>query len=197
MNRFKNFFQPHRIGFHILLALGITLVVALIILFSLKIYTRHGNEIAMPNFIGKDANLLIKDTLSKDFIIEVTESVFDKKALPGTVLKQNPNAKEMVKKGRKVYLTVASNQPPKVKMPQLQDVSLRQAEIMLKAKGLELGSVIYKPSPYENAVLEQLYKGRTIASGTDINMGEVITLVVGKDIEGLPTDSTINVIVNP
>ncbi len=197
MNRFKNFFQPHRIGFHILLALGITLVVALIILFSLKIYTRHGNEIAMPNFIGKDANLLIKDTLSKDFIIEVTESVFDKKALPGTVLKQNPNAKEMVKKGRKVYLTVASNQPPKVKMPQLQDVSLRQAEIMLKAKGLELGSVIYKPSPYENAVLEQLYKGRTIASGTDINMGEVITLVVGKDIEGLPADSTINVIVNP
>jgi eukaryotic-like serine/threonine-protein kinase len=112
-------------------------------------------------------------------------------------LKQNPNFNEMVKKGRKVYLTVASNQPPKVKMPQLQDVSLRQAEIMLKAKGLELGTVIYKPSPYENAVLEQLYNGRTIASGTDINMGEVITLVVGKDIEGLPADSTINVIINP
>ena len=34
-------------------------------------------------------------------------------------------------------------------MPQLVDVSLRQAEIMLKAKGLELGSVIYKASPYE------------------------------------------------
>lgn len=40
----------------------------------------------------------------------------------------------MVKKGRKVYLTVASDEPPKVKMPQLQDVSLRQAEIMLNAK---------------------------------------------------------------
>lgn len=197
MNGFKNFFQPHRMGFHFLLALGITLVIALIILFSLKIYTRHGSEIAMPNFIGKDANLLIEDTLSKDFIIEVSESVFDKKAIPGTVLKQNPNFNEMVKKGRKVYLTVASNQPPKVKMPQLQDVSLRQAEIMLKAKGLELGTVIYKPSPYENAVLEQLYNGRTIASGTDISMGEVITLVVGKDIEGLPADSTINVIINP
>lgn len=197
MNRFKDFFQPHRMGFHLLLAVGITLVIAVITLFMLKIYTRHADEIGMPNFIGKDANVLIKDTLSEDFIIEVSETVFDKKATPGTVLKQNPNPKEMVKKGRKVYLTVASNQPPKVKMPQLQDVSLRQAEIMLKAKGLELGTIIYKPSPYENAVLEQLYKGRTIAPGADINMGEVITLVVGKDIEGLPSDSTINVIINP
>lgn len=197
MNRFKDFFQPHRMGFHLLLAVGITLVIAVITLFMLKIYTRHADEIGMPNFIGKDANVLIKDTLSEDFIIEVSETVFDKKATLGTVLKQNPNPKEMVKKGRKVYLTVASNQPPKVKMPQLQDVSLRQAEIMLKAKGLELGTVIYKPSPYENAVLEQLYKGRTIAPGADINMGEVITLVVGKDIEGLPSDSTINVIINP
>jgi beta-lactam-binding protein with PASTA domain len=197
MNRFKDFFQPHRMGFHLLLAVGITLVIAVITLFLLKIYTRHADEIGMPNFIGKDANVLIKDTLSEDFILEVSETVFDKKATPGTVLKQNPNPKEMVKKGRKVYLTVASNQPPKVKMPQLQDVSLRQSEIMLKAKGLELGTIIYKPSPYENAVLEQLYKGRTIAPGADINMGEVITLVVGKDIEGLPSDSTINVIINP
>lgn len=197
MNRFKDFFQPHRMGFHLLLAVGITLVIAVVILFILKIYTRHANEVPMPNFVGKDANLLIEDTLSEDFIIEVTETVFDKKASPGTVLKQNPNSNEMVKKGRKVYLTVASNQPPTVKMPQLQDVSLRQAEIMLKAKGLELGNIIYKPSPYENAVLEQLYKGRTIAPGADINMGEVITLVVGKDIEGLPSDSTINVIINP
>ena len=126
-----------------------------------------------------------------------SESVFDKTSKPGTVLKQNPNPKEKVKRGRKVYVTVASDQPPIVKMPQLQDVSLRQAEIMLKAKGLILGTVIYKPSPYENAVLEQLYRGRPIASGKDINMGEIITLVVGKDIEGLPSDSTFTEIVNP
>jgi beta-lactam-binding protein with PASTA domain len=197
MNRFKDFFQPHRMGFHLLLAVGVTLIIALIVLFMLKIYTRHGNEVPMPSFIGKEAKMLIKDTISDHFIIVVSETVFDKKATPGTVLKQNPNPNEMVKKGRKVYLTVASNQPPTVKMPQLQDVSLRQAEIMLKAKGLELGTIIYKPSPYENAVLEQLYKGRTIAPGADINMGEVITLVVGKDIEGLPSDSTMNVIINP
>jgi beta-lactam-binding protein with PASTA domain len=73
-------------------------------------------------------------------------------------------------------------------MPQLQDVSLRQAEIMLKAIGLELAPVIYKPSPYENAVLEQLYKGRVILSGTEVCAGETITLVVGKNPDDLPDE---------
>jgi len=183
-------------GFHLLLAIGITIAIVVMALIFLNFYTRHGNEVKMPDFVGKDSKTLVKDSLSKDFIVVISESVFDKSAKPGTVLKQNPNPNEMVKKGRKVYLTVASDQPPKVKMPQLQDVSLRQAEIMLTAKGLILGSVIYKPSPYENAVLEQLYRGRYIAPGTDISMGEVITLVVGKDIEGLPSDSTITEIIN-
>jgi eukaryotic-like serine/threonine-protein kinase len=197
MKRFKEFMQPNRLGFHLALSIGITLALIIVALIFLNLYTRHGNEVEMPDFIGKDSKSLVTDSLSADFIVVVSESVFDKTSKPGTVLKQNPNPKEKVKKGRKVYVTVASDQPPIVKMPQLQDVSLRQAEIMLKAKGLVLGSVIYKPSPYENAVLEQLYRGRPIPSGTDINMGEIITLVVGKDIEGLPTDSTITEIVNP
>ena len=197
MKRFKEFMQPNRLGFHLALSIGITLALIIVALIFLNIYTRHGNEVEMPDFIGKDSKSLVTDSLSADFIVVVSESVFDKTSKPGTVLKQNPNPKEKVKKGRKVYVTVASDQPPIVKMPQLQDVSLRQAEIMLKAKGLILGSVIYKPSPYENAVLEQLYRGRPIASGKDINMGEIITLVVGKDIEGLPSDSTFTEIVNP
>ncbi len=197
MKRFKEFMQPNRLGFHLALSIGITLALIIVALILLNLYTRHGNEVEMPDFIGKDSKNLVTDSLSADFIVVVSESVFDKKSKPGMVLKQNPNPKEKVKKGRKVYVTVASDQPPIVKMPHLQDVSLRQAEIMLKAKGLILGSVIYKPSPYENAVLEQLYRGRPIKSGTDINMGEIITLVVGKDIEGLPTDSTITEIVNP
>jgi eukaryotic-like serine/threonine-protein kinase len=196
MKRFKEFMQPNRLGFHLMLSIGITIGIVIIALIFLNFYTRHGNEVEMPDFLGKDSKTLVADSLSADFIVVISESVFDKASKPGTVLKQNPNPKERVKKGRKVYLTVASDQPPIVKMPQLQDVSLRQAEIMLKAKGLILGSIIYKSSPYENAVLEQLYRGRPIASGTDINMGEIITLVVGKDIEGLPSDSVITEIVN-
>jgi hypothetical protein len=60
---------------------------------------------------------------------------------------------------------------------------------MLKAIGLNLGTVILKPSPYENVVLDQLYKGRNIFPGTEISSGETITLVVGKNTEDLPFDN--------
>jgi len=184
------FFSPRRLGFHLLLATGVVILICVVAYFVLDSYTRHGTEVMMPNFTGMNSHeLLNKDTISQNFIIVVSDYLYDKKTLPGTVLKQDPHVGEMVKKGRKVYITVASDTPPKVIMPQLQDVSLRQAEIMLKAIGLELAQVIYKPSPYENAVLEQLYKGRTIAPGTEISLGETITLVVGKDPDDLPNEN--------
>jgi beta-lactam-binding protein with PASTA domain len=188
MSGLRNFFfSPRKLGFHVLLAVGVFAIICVIALFGLDSYTRHSSEVVMPNFIGMDSQeLLQQEEISKDYIIVVSDYLFDRKTTPGTVLKQDPHVGEMVKKGRKVYLTVASNTPPKVLMPQLQDVSLRQAEIMLKAIGLELGTVILKPSPYENVVLDQLYKGRIIQPGTSISAGETITLVVGKNTEDLP-----------
>jgi beta-lactam-binding protein with PASTA domain len=147
----------------------------------LKIYTRHGIEFEMPNFIGQESETLIKDP-PNDFIIVVADQVYDREQPAGTVIKQNPLPKERVKKGRKVYLTVSSAVPPQIKMPSLIDVSVRQAEIMLSALGLKMGNPIYKQSPFENVVLEQLHKGRPIAAGTEISMGETIILVVGKDM---------------
>jgi beta-lactam-binding protein with PASTA domain len=144
-------------------------------------------EVPTPSFIGMDSQeLLNKESISKDYIMVVSDYLFSRSTPPGIVLKQDPHVGEMVKKGRKVYLTVASDTPPKVIMPQLQDVSLRQAEIMLKAIGLEMGPVILKPSPYGNAVLEQLYRGRVIEPGSEISVGEIITLVVGKSPDDLP-----------
>jgi len=184
----KTFFiSPRQLGFHILLAIGVLIIVFVAALYFLDSYTRHGTEVVMPNLIGADSQeLLNKNELSKDFIIVVSDYLYDKRTPVGVVLKQDPHVGEMVKKGRKVYVTISSDKPPKVIMPQLQDVSLRQAEIMLKAIGLAVGPVILKPSPYENAVLEQYYKGRTIKPGTEISMGDTITLVVGKDPDDLP-----------
>ena len=186
MGNFRDFFTPQRMGFHLVLAIIITIVLAVVCLIILKSYTRHGREVDMPNFVGQNSVALIDTLLPSDYIIVITDEVYDKSMEPGTIIKQNPEAGEKVKKGRKVYLTVATSEPPTVIMPELRDVSQRQAEIMLNALGLELEGVILKPSPYENAVLEQLHKGRAIAAGTQIKMGDKITLVVGRDISELP-----------
>lgn len=193
MGKFRDFFKPQRMGFHLVLAIIITMIIAVVCLIILKSYTRHGREVDMPNFVGQNSVALIDTLLPSDYIIVITDEVYDKTMEPGTIIKQNPEAGEKVKKGRKVYLTVATSEPPTVIMPELRDVSLRQAEIMLNALGLELEGTILKPSPYENAVLEQLHNGRAIAAGTKIKMGDKITLVVGRDISELPVgaDSTL------
>ncbi|MBO4654177.1 MAG: PASTA domain-containing protein [Bacteroidales bacterium] len=186
MGKFRDFFTPQRMGFHFVLAIIITIVIAIVCMILLKSYTRHGREVDMPDFVGQNSIALIDTLLPSDYIIVITDEVYDKTMEPGTIIKQNPEAGEKVKKGRKVYLTVATSEPPTVIMPELRDVSLRQAEIMLNALGLELEGTILKPSPYENAVLEQLHNGRVIAAGTKIKMGDKITLVVGRDISELP-----------
>ena len=174
--------SPKKIWFHLLLALLVTIVLVTMALIGLRVFTRHGEEVEMPDFVGQDSQMLIEEAKSNDFVLVVADYVFDKKTPEGQVLKQNPEPGEKVKKGRKVYLTVASAIPPKGKMMELKDVSLRQAEIMLKAVGLELGDVIYKPNEYENVVMEQLYRGRPITPGTEISVGEKVTLVVGRDV---------------
>lgn len=181
----KKKFNSNRLGFHIVLAIGITVVMLVLIVFLLKVFTMHGKEFPMPNYIGQNAGELTQLTCPQRFVFVIHDYMFLKEAVPGSVIKQNPTPGEKVKKGRKVYLTVAAAEPQKIKMPDLRDVSLRQAQIMLESQGLILDEVIEKPSPYENAVLEQLYRGHSIYPGTPIKMGEKISLVIGKDIETL------------
>ena len=183
--------SPDRPGFHILLAIAVTAAIFILAILFLRLFTRHGHEIEMPSYAGQSAQELTQSGKLEGFVFVVNDELYENGATPGTVLKQNPLPGEKVKRGRKVYLTVAAAEPPTIKMLELRDLSLRQAQIMIESQGLVLDRVIEKPSPYENVVLEVLYKGHSIAQGTPIKQGEKITLVVGKDIGDLPdSDST-------
>jgi beta-lactam-binding protein with PASTA domain len=114
-----------------------------------------------------------------EFVVIDSSFVPEKKG--GTILTQDPAPKSKVKKGRKVYLSLTAMSMPSVEMPNLIDLSLRQAENMLYSNDLKLGQVIYKASKYPNAVLEQRYKGRIISAGSFIPYQSTITLIVGKE----------------
>ena len=172
----------NRLWFHILLAVVVSLVMLMVIMLLMHWFTRHGKEFEMPSFLGQPAQELTQRGREEGFVFEVSDHLYENGKQPGTVLKQDPAPGEMVKRGRKVYLTVAAAEPPTIKMPELHDISLRQAQIILEAQGLVLDRIVEKPSPYENAVLDVLYRGHSIATGTDIKMGEKISLVVGKNI---------------
>jgi beta-lactam-binding protein with PASTA domain len=168
--------------------LMISLLIVLIAMWLTRYITFHGEEYELPDFVGFDAAQL--ETFDKeeniyDFEFVINDSVFmpDKKG--GTVLSQDPAAGSKVKKGRKIYLSVIAFSVPKIEMPNLVDLSLRQAENMLQTNNLQVNQVIYKASQYHNAVLEQRYNGRIVEAGTLIPYRSKITLIVGrKALEG-------------
>lgn len=182
MSKIVDFFRPNGWGFHLTLALLITVLLVLLLDFSLKKFTHHGDEVKMPNYVGKCYTDLM-NSASEDFTFEVSRvKIFDESKPDGTVVKQEPLPGENVKHGRKVTLTVTTATPRTVKMPQLAgNITLRQARHILEDSGLEVGTVVETESDSPGLVLQQYSEktGKVIAAGTDIKQGEKIKLEVG------------------
>ncbi|MDR1973565.1 MAG: PASTA domain-containing protein [Bacteroidales bacterium] len=156
----------------------VTIVLVFVTIFVLRITTRHGEKIKVPSFKGYTVEYVANQTSKFDFEYIIRDSTYDVTSAPGTIIAQIPEAGSHVKKGRKFYLTVATSTPPLVKMPNLHDLSLRQAESLLKTYGIKRGRVTIVPS-IGKAVVEQYYKGKIIAAGEKIPQGSTITLDVG------------------
>lgn len=182
MNRFLEFFTPRRLGFHIILAIVITLFIIWGVLKIISLYTHHGDELPMPNYVGK-CYADLRDSQTEEFTFEVSNiKIFDASKPEGTVVRQEPLANSNVKRGRKVTLTITTAIPKTVKMPQLAgNITLRQAKHILEDSGLELGTVVETESDSPNLVLGQYREktGKVIAAGTEIKQGEKIKLEVG------------------
>ena len=100
--------------------------------------------------------------------------MFDLSKPARTILEQDPEPGSKVKESRMLYLTLNAATAPPVKMPDLKDVSYRQAEAILQTFGLKVGIVTYQPDLAKNAVLKQLYKGQLIGAGEEIPKGSRI-----------------------
>ena len=72
----------------------------------------------------------------------------------------------------------------KVPLPDVNDVSYRQADAMLKAIGLKVSSVQYSPSEYKDLVIAVKYRGQTIQAGTRVPEGSSLILIVGSGLGG-------------
>jgi beta-lactam-binding protein with PASTA domain len=180
----KKFYKNYTVFSTLIIMLLISVLIVLIVSGLTKFISLHGQEYELPDFTGMDAEqikMFENEENIYNYRLVINDSVFvpDKKG--GIVLSQDPAAGSKVKKGRKVYLSIVALSMPSVEMPNLVDLSLRQAENMLQSNDLQLGQIIYKASKYPNAVLEQRYKGRIIEAGTFIPYQSKITLIVGQE----------------
>jgi eukaryotic-like serine/threonine-protein kinase len=169
---------------NILAAIGLVVLLVLIFFGSLKWITGFGKSERVPSIVGQNATAAQKILEDKGFQVALQDSVYVDSIPKLAVVKQSPEADEIVKKGRTIYLTINRSMPPLVEMPNLIGFSIRSAEMYLQTLGLKLGFVNYKPDIARNAVLEQSFGNVDIKPGTKIALGSAIDLVLGSGVSG-------------
>lgn len=164
---------------NIVISLVLLAIILLLFLVSLNLITRHGSTLTIPSVTGKSYADATKILNTQGFDVELQDSIYNDTAAALSVLRQFPEADEIVKKNRTVYLTINRSVAPTIEMPMLEGLSFRNAEIVIKQYGLKRRDTTYRTDFAKNSVLEQLYNGDRIKPGTKIRMGSFIDLVLG------------------
>jgi eukaryotic-like serine/threonine-protein kinase len=176
---FLGFLLKKNFYIHLGISIVLTIVILLIVIGLLKAYTRHGEAYVVPDLEGIMYDRLYENETTKVFNFVVTDSVYDNSLLPGSIIKQNPSPGSKAKEGRTIYLTVVSYTPKMSIMPELKDLTVRQAVTTLRTSGLKIRTVIFVPYFAGNSVLGHYFNGDTLLAGTEILEGSEIDLVAG------------------
>lgn len=184
----KNFFGDSILkNLLIIIAAGILLIV--IALVFLNVYTRHGQNVVVPQLEGLQVGEAKKITHSKGLNIMVIDSIFDRNAVPGSIIQQTPHSNNKVKEGRSIYLTIYASSPQQISIPTLVDFSERQAVALLNSLGFTQLAIEQVPSEYSGLVMAVEYRGKTLTAGENVPAGSPLKLIVGSGI----TDDSLQV----
>lgn len=168
------------LGWNVFLAIliGVLLLVGLIV--WLRQYTQHGIEVEVEDVRGMvlaEAEPVLE---AEGLRLIVVDSTYSDKVPFGTIVEQDPKAGSHAKNGRAVYVTINATTKRRITLPDLQDISYRQAETTLRGLGLRVDTVYeYRPSTYRDLVLDVLSDTGSLHPGDKVTVGTRVRLVVG------------------
>lgn len=170
-----------------LINFGVLILTYIFVFFIVSLYlsgyTDHGEKVEVPNLVNKNQSQMNSILNQLGLTYEVSETIYEPSKPNGTVISQDPMpsawSKVFVKEGRIIRIKV-SKKTQLVEMPNCVDKSQRFAESILKSRGINY-RINYTPSVESaGAVIQQLYKGKSIDEKEKIPIGATVTLTVGK-----------------
>ena len=168
------------IGMNVLLAVVVGMAILVILLVYLRSYTEHGVEVEVADVRGMvqaEAEPILE---GQELVLVVIDSTYSEKVPFGTIVEQDPMPDSHAKLGRAVYVTVNASGKRHIPMPNLQDMSYRQAETTLRGLGLIVDTIYdYEPSAFRDLVLDVKAHGQSVQPGEKIAVGTKVRLVVG------------------
>ncbi len=141
--------------------------------FIMPMYTNYNEGVTVPDVTRISLQEAEELLINYGLRVEVADRRANSAFPADYVIDQSPAPAVIVKPNRKIYLTVNAAVKPQVVVPNVVNLSLRNAQIQLQNYGLEVGSISYESSRFKNAVLRQ-----SITEGITVEKGRLIDLVV-------------------
>jgi beta-lactam-binding protein with PASTA domain len=185
MRNFLNFLGSRQF----LIQLGLAAVVLVLLVFAvlqwLKSSTHHGDFVEVPD-LAKLSVTEMRDVLDEaDLRFEVVDSANFNPDYPRfSIIEQNPPAGNKVKQNRKIYVTVNPSGYKKITVPDIIQVTRRNATSMLRAVGLDVDEVTYIDELGKDMVYRIRYQGKYIKPGDKLPRTSKIELVCGNGTVG-------------
>ena len=155
-------------------------------------YTRHNEAVVVPDVKGLKIEEAAEFFKNNNLRYNVIDSVFSKDVDPGAIVELVPSAGSKVKEGRIVFITVNALTSQMATIPEVEDLSFRQAYALLKARGFEKVEIEDVPGDFKDLAVSVDLRGRTLAKGEHVPLTAPLVLKVSSGDAELPTDSLSN-----
>ena len=187
--------------FNLLLAVVVACALVWGTLEWLDSYTRHNEAVVVPDVKGLKVEEAEEFFRTNNLRYNVIDSVFSKEVKPGAIVELVPSAGSKVKEGRIVFITVNAVTSQMATIPEVEDLSFRQAYALLRARGFQNVEVEYVPGDYKDLAVGVLLHGRSLQKGEHIPLNAPLTLRVSSgegeiliDSLGLPDDAPVEAV---
>ena len=146
----------------------------------LKYITFHNKHQKVPDLSGINIINLTQILEEKNLRYEIIDSSkFTPNLPPLSVIEHQPGPGKLVKKNRKIYITLNPSGYSRISVPDLVQITRRNAEVTLLSVGFSIGEISYRDNIGKDMVLEMRYKGERIEAGTLLQKTSEIDLVLG------------------
>lgn len=167
----------------------------------MPVYTNYNEGVTVPDVTKLSLKQAGENLENSGLRYEVLERRAHSAYPANYIIDQEPAAKSIVKPNRKIYLTVNTDVTPQTVVPNVVNMSLRNAEIQLENHGLTVGTRSYETSRFRNTILRQsVAPGDTVSRGTVVNLavsdGLGSRIVSVPDVNGLRLSEAQQQIIN-
>jgi beta-lactam-binding protein with PASTA domain len=164
--------------------IGLLVLVIVLLVFGLKAWlkstTNHGDFIEVPDLAKKSVLEVRQLVEANNLRFEVLDSANYNPDYPRfSITSQNPKAGSKVKKNRMIYVKVNPANYKKVTIPNVIQVTRRNAESKLRAVGLVVNKVTYIDQIGEDMVYYIKYKGKNVNDGDRLHKMSKVEFVCG------------------